>query len=181
MDVGERTPPSLVKVILFAVVIFGLAAFAIMAFNTGDILWFWPVFEELPVGMVIHCYGQDVIIKPGEAAYEAVNTVLNESLTGSKRWDSLSMSDITYTDYLDSPTQMALEVSYDPPVRFHSIYKFFKRLDTLVIPLVGRHADKQAIFGRLRENTLSGSYHVGIEDTSALLKVIQEQGLCLKP
>jgi hypothetical protein len=175
----ERSTPSLVQFLLVAVVIVAVIIFAIISMNTGDILWFWPIFNGTSHRMVLHCYGQDIVVEPGDPAYETVNAAVNDSLSGTKRWDSLSMSDATYDEYHTSSEMMVLELGYDPPERLHSFYKFFKSFDTLVIPLDGRHASFDTVFGRFRTNTLAGSFHV--EDTTKIMTTLADQDLCNKP
>ena len=167
------------QVTTIAGAIFFFIVFAIISMNTGDILWFWPVFNENPQQVIVHCYGEDVTVESWASAYGPVNLAVNESLSGTKRWDSLSMSDATYSDYQINATMMVLELVYDPPARIHSFYKFFKNLDRLIIPLDGRHASSNSVFGRLREQTLAGSLHV--ETTELIVTALEDQGLCRKP
>lgn len=175
----ERPAPSILQVVVIAAVTFLVIVFAIITMNTGDILWFWPIFSGEPHRIVVHCYGEDLVIQPGDAAYAPINSAVKDSLSGSKRWDSLSMSDVTYDDYQSSSVMMILELGYNPPSRIHSFYKFFKSFDTLVIPLDGRHASTNTIFGRLRGNTLAGSMHV--DDLKNITATLSEQELCQKP
>src|SRR4030042_2830954 len=179
--IAEAKPPSpsLLKAALIGIVIFGVMLFLVTAMNTRDLLWFWPVFEEVPVDIVVHCYGTDVQVIPGQPACEVVNNAINSSLTGVKRWDDLSMSDTTYQDYQTSPTMMVVELSYDLPVRIHSQYAFFKNVNKLIIPLDGRHAFANPVFGRTGGFTNAGSYHV--KSTAPIVTALQEQGICAKP
>ncbi len=170
---------SCLKATLIGALIFGGLLFLVTAMNTGDLLWFMPIFKEIPVDITVHCYGTDVQVKPGEPGFEAVNNAINSSLTGVKRWDDLSMSDVTYQEYQTSPTMMVLELSYDPPVRIHSQYAFLKNGNKLIIPLDGRHALANPVFGRTGGFTNSGSYHV--KSTAPIATVLQEQGICPKP
>ena len=153
--------------------------FLITAMNTGDLLWFWPIFNQVPVGITVHCYGTDVQVKPGQPAFEVVNNAVNTSLSRAKRWDQLSMSDSSYQEYQTSPAVMVVELSYDPPVRIHSQYAFFKAVNKLIIPLDGRHASVNAVFGRTRGFTNAGSFH--IKSTAPIVTALQEQGICTKP
>jgi len=171
--------PSLLKAGISGVVIFGVVLFAVIAMNTRDILWFWPVFKEIPFEIVVHCYGTDVEVKPGEPAFEAVTNAVNTSLTGSKRWDDVSMSDVTYQEYQTGPTMMVIELSYDPPVTIHSQYAFFKKVNRLIIALDGRHAQTNPVFARTGDYSNPGSYHV--ESTAPITTTLQEQGICSKP
>ncbi len=142
-------------------------------------MWFWPNFNEVPTEIIVHCYGTDIQVKPGQPAFEVVNKAVNTSLSGSKRWDGLSMSDETYQEYQTSPAVMVVELSYDPPVRIHSQYANFKAVTKLVIPLDGRHAVTNPVFGRLGRFPNAGSYHVKI--TEPIIVALQEQGICAKP
>ncbi len=72
MPEAKPPSPSALKAGISGVVIFGLIIFAVIAMNTGDLLWFWPVFKEVPVGIIVHCYGTDVEVKPGQPAFEVV-------------------------------------------------------------------------------------------------------------
>jgi hypothetical protein len=171
-----RTTPSLLQVAVIAIVGVALLAFLVISFNTGDLLWFLPTFNGLPANMVVHCYGQDVVIEAGNPSYQAVNEAVNSSLSGSKRWDSLSMSDITYEEYQTSPSVMVIELRYDPPTRIHSIYKFYKNVDTIVIPLDGRHASTNAVFGHLRGYMIAGSLHV--DSMEPIVNALAEEGIC---
>lgn len=175
----ERSSPSLLQIVFIAALIILVIVFLIIAMNTGDLLWFWPVFEEQPQRITVHCYGDDVVVESWSSAYAPLNFEVNQSLSGSKRWDPLSMSDVTYEEYQNNSTMMVLEMTYDPPVRIHSFYKFYKRLDSIIIPLEGRHAAYNSVFGRFRGNTLAGSLHV--ETIDNLVAALGEQGLCQKP
>jgi hypothetical protein len=179
MPEAKPHSPSLLKAALIGLSGFFLLLFMITAMNTRDLLWFWPVFNQVPVGIVIHCYGTDVEVKPGQPAFELVTSVVNTSLSGSKRWDDISMSDVTYQEYQTSPKVMVIELHYDPPVTVHSQYVYFKNVNWLIIPLDGRFASTDAVFGRTGKFTNSGSYHV--KSTAPIVTALQEQGICTKP
>jgi hypothetical protein len=74
---------------------------------------------------------------------------------------------------------MVVELGYDPPVRIHSQYAFYKNVNRLIIPLDGRHASTNPVFGRTGNYSNSGSYH--LKSTAPILTVLQEQGICSKP
>ena len=176
MPAAKPNSPSLVKALISGVVIFGLIVYLVIALNTGDILWFWPVFSATPVGIMVNCYGTSVEVQPGTAAFEAVNNVVNSSLSGVKRWDQTSMSDVTYQEYETSTSVMVLKLHYDPAVMVHSQYAFMKSVNWLVIPLVGRHAETNPVFGIEGIYIDPGSYH--IKSTVPITTVLQEQGIC---
>src|SRR4030065_2124809 len=110
MPEAKPHSPSLFNCALIGIGIFAVMLFMVTALNTGDLLWFWPVFKEVPVDIVVHCYGADVQIKPGQPTFEVVNNAVNSSLTGVKRWDDLSMWDTTYQEDQAGPQMMGIEL-----------------------------------------------------------------------
>ena len=152
--------------------------YLIIAMNTGDLLWASPVFSYQPQTISIHCFGEDVYLEQGSADFDAVTETVNQSLTGRKRWDSLSLSEETYLDYQTHPQMMVVELTYSDPIRVHSRYKFFSNVDRILIPLVGRHAEKNAFFGRNNEYPVAGSMHV--TDMAPIKDYLAENDLCVE-
>ena len=150
----------------------------IIAMNTGDLLWASPVFNYQPQTITIHCFGEDVYLESGSADFEAMTDLVNQSMTGRKRWDSISLSDATYQDYQSDPQMMVVELTYPEPIRVHSRYKFFSNVDRIIIPLVGRHAQTNAIFGRRSEYPAAGSFHV--IDLAPVKDFLMENDLCVE-
>jgi len=179
MPEAKPHSPSLLKAALIGLGIFAVMYYAIIAMSTRDILWIWPQFQEVPVEIIVHCYGEDIEVKPGAPAFEALTNAVNTSLSGSKRWDQTTLSDTTYQEYRTSPSVMVLELHYDPPARVHSQYRFMKSINWLVIPLDGRHAANNAIFGLQNGNIGPGAYYV--KSTEPIITALQDQGVCSKP
>lgn len=153
--------------------------YLIIALNTGDLLWASPVFGYQPQAIVIHCFGEDVDLEPDTTEFEKVNELVNQSLSGRKRWDSLTISDATYQDYQTHPQMMVVELFYSQPIRVHSRYKFYSNLTELILPLIGRHAQTNAVFGRRGNFPEAGSFHVNtLEPIKDYLAV---SGLCIEP
>jgi hypothetical protein len=178
MPEAKPNSPSLLKAGISGVVIFGLVVFAVIAMNTSDILWFWPIFNQTPVEITVNCYGENVQVQPGTSAFVSINEAVNSSLTGVKRWDQTSMSEATFQEYKTSSSVLVLELHYYPPVTVHSQYAFMKSVNWLIIPLVGRHADTNAVFGIEGSYIDPGSYH--IKSTASLINALQEQDVCAK-
>lgn len=172
----ERSQPSILNlfgtVILFVVA----AGYGIISLSTEDPIWFVQSFEEQADEVIVYCMGREVSFRSDSPHLEQLNALFNEALSGSKNWDSLTMSHETYAYYQTSQAVIALEFRYSPPVRVHSIYKYFSGLDAMVVPLVGRHAKLNAVFGRIGEENTSGALHVG--STAGLLAYIASSGLC---
>jgi hypothetical protein len=159
-----------------AVIVLAPLIYLIIALNTGDLLWISPVFNYQPQTITIHCFGENVYLEYNSTEFDTMVELVNDSLTGRKRWDSISLSDATYQDYQSHPQMMVVELTYPEPIRVHSRYKFFSNVDRLIIPLVGRHTQSNAIFGRLNEYPAAGSFHV--DDLSPLKNFLAESNLC---
>ena len=161
-----------------AVIILVPLIYFMIALNTGDLLWLSPVFNYQPQTITVHCFGEDVFLQYDSAEFDSMVDLVNGSLTGRKRWDPLSISDVTYQEYQSHPQMMVVELTYPEPIRVHSRYKFFSNVDRLIIPLVGRHAQSNAIFGRWAQFPAAGSFHV--DDLSALKEFLAENELCIE-
>ncbi len=171
--------PSLGGLILTMGALIVALVYIFVAFNTEDPLWFYTKFDEQPVEIFLNCYGNEVLIVPGDPQYGGLVALVNKTLSGRKNWDSLTMSNATYQEYLTSPDMMVMELYYSPQVRIHSFYRYFSNLDSLVIPLVGRHAQTNAVFGRSNNQNTAGSLHYnGIPDIRAY---IENEGICTTP
>jgi hypothetical protein len=153
--------------------------YGIIALNTGDLLWASPIFNFQPQTITIHCFGEDVYLEAGTEDFVALTQLINQSLTGRKRWDSISISDVTYEEYQSHPKMMVVELTYPKPIRVHSRYKFFSNVDRIIIPLVGRHAQSNAVFGRRFDFPIPGSFHV--DDIEPIKNHLTENDLCAEP
>lgn len=175
-----KNSPSIINIILIGVISIVVIAYGAIALNTGDLLWFWPKFDSKPEQIVLHCYGENMIVDPFSQGFNEITKLVNQTLSSSKRWDPLSLSDATYQDYQSHPKMLTLELYYPEAVRVHSNTIYFSNVDNLIIPLDGRHATKQAIFGRTIEgNPAAGSLIV--ETTSTIKSYLAGKGLCESP
>ena len=175
----QPASPSLLRMVGMAVIVIVPIIYFIISLNTGDLLWISPVFNSQPQTITIHCFGEDVYLEHNSSEFEAMVDLVNNSLTGRKRWDSLSISNVTYQDYQSHPQMMVVELSYSEPIRVHSRYKFYSNVDRLIIPLVGRHAQMNVVFGRRIALSAPGSFHVNT--TAPIKDFLTESGLCLEP
>jgi hypothetical protein len=123
--------------------------------STQDLLWVWPFFSEQSYEIDLHCYGEVVKFKPGSTQFNKLTDLVNDSISGSKNWDGTTLSDDSYSYYQTSDDVMVIELFYAPPVRIHTFYKFYGNVDTIIIPLDGRHSETNALFGRTRWITSS--------------------------
>ena len=109
----------------------------------------------------------------------ALTQLVNQQISGDKRWDVLNLSDQSYSDYQTSKIFMTLTLLYDAPQRIHSQSPFFSNFDSLLIPLVGRNADTNILFSLIRNKPSGGSFYV--ESFEAVRTYIEENNLCTKP
>lgn len=176
LHAGSRSEPSVLKFLATMGLFVIVAVYVMISLGTGDFLWFYPKFSHTPETIVVHCYGETIEMEPGSYHFEALTKITNESLSGRKRWDPLTMSQGSYQDYQTHPGMMTLELFYPEAVRVSSQYRFYSNVDNLVIPLEGRHADSNAIFGQNDGVTLGGSLHV--ESTDPIRQYLHNQNIC---
>lgn len=171
--------PSLAGLVFTVVIVVAVLIYALVALNTQDHLWFVSTFSERPNQIVINCYGEQLILREGSPYFDGLVELINAVLSGRKYWDSTTLSEETYQEYQKSSNMMVIELFYAPRVRIHSFYKYFSNLDSIVIPLDGRHANTNAIFGRVNDLSTAGALHFeGIPD---IREYIEEQAICVGP
>lgn len=188
----RRRTPSVVSLIVVTVVIIVLIAYGILALSTNDVLWFYPVYAEIPSGITVHCYGEDVQVQSGTTQFNEIATRFNATFSEYKNWDSLTMSDLSWQDYQTNPAFATLVLSYQDAVRVHSIYRYFSNVNMLVMPLDGRHASSNPVFAVSIHRTTSpdgvvsfsevpgsGSFHV--TSKQPVMEYLDEQGICDLP
>lgn len=173
-----KNKPSVAGPLIIGIVITMVMAYATISMNTGDLLWFWPRNDNLPTAIVVHCYSEDVMIDPESAHYTEITTMVNDALSGQKRWDPLSLSEVTYQEYLTHSKMMTLEVTYPRPVRIHTNTAFYSNVDMLLIPLDARHSSKNVVFGRTEAgHPAAGSLF--IDSTAPVKEYLNTQSICV--
>ena len=171
--------PSLLNLAFTALIVIVALVYAIVAISTEDVIWFLPAFNEYPEEIEVNCYGSVFSIYPEDEAYNGLVAIINETLSGRKNYDPLTLSVETYDYYRTSDSVMVLELFYTYQVRVHSFYKFFSNLDSIIIPLDGRHSKTDAIFGRSNGPSTAGSLHyMSMPDVRVY---IESQGICNAP
>jgi hypothetical protein len=177
--VGTRNEPSIRSLLIIVLIFVVVGFYLISALGTGDWLWFSSRFDHTPQAMMVHCYGETVAIDTGSYHFGAITKLVNEGLSGQKRWDPLTMSRVTYEEYRTSPNVVAMEVFYREPVRIHSSYRFYSSVDNLVIPLEGRYAQNNVVFGQNQDAPAAGSLQ--IESNRPLKEYLANQKICPVP
>jgi hypothetical protein len=143
---------------------------------TKDALWFYPVFEARPAFGVLRCYGEEILIQEDSPHLSPITALVNEQISGDKRWDELNLTDETFQYFQSSDLMLLLELNYDEPQRIHSYSPFFSNFDTLLIPLDGRHSEKTILFSLVNGKPSGGSFHLVTYDP--LKSYIEENDLC---
>lgn len=172
----EQQQPSLLNLLGTVVVFVILAGYGIVSLSTEDPMWFVTSFSEQAAQVTVYCRGQATVLDSGSPHLAPLNTLFNEALSGTKNWDSLTMSDETYAYYQTSDAVVALEYAYNVPVRVHSIYKYFSGIDTMVVPLIGRHSAQMSVFAQIDGVPTAGALHV--QSNAPLMSYLADNGLC---
>jgi hypothetical protein len=147
--------------------------------TSHDLLWFWPKFNNVPVQMTIRCYGQERKLEGTSEEAQAITMLVNEQLSGNKRFDTLNLSTPTYDYYQNDPGVMTLKLDYSSPVRIHLPNVYFTNITSLLIPLEGRYANTSIIFGMIYGVPTGGSLHVN--STQPIIDYLTITGLCTNP
>ena len=93
----KQNQPSLLSLGVVVIIILLIISYLGITLNTQDPLWFYWGYAEQPYEIVITCYDDFSVVRPGSSAYEALNVQFNELMSDRlKRWDQLTMSDETY-------------------------------------------------------------------------------------
>jgi hypothetical protein len=178
---SQQSAGRTASVLNFLITIFlAIVAFIYLSLTvyTRDALWFYPVYNSTPAFGVLRCYGEEILMQADSSHLAAVAALVNEQISGDKRWDELNLTDDTFAYYQSSDLMLLLELHYDAPQRIHSFSPFFSNFDTLLVPLDGRHAEKTILFSLVNGNPSGGSFH--LTTYSPLLNYIEQNNLCKK-
>lgn len=126
-------------------------------------------FEAQPAFGVVRCYGEEMVLQEGSEQLAALTMLVNKQISGDKRWDELNLTNETFSYFQTSDQMMVLELHYDQPQRIHSFSPFFSNFDTLLMPLDGRHAEKNIIFSLVTGNPSGGCLPFGNDCACACL------------
>jgi len=153
--------------------------YLILAGYSHDPLWFWPKFNHFPAQIIIRCYGYEQTLDGNSLAAQGITTLVNDQISGDKRFDPLSLTDQTYDYYQNDPGIVVLELVYAEPVRIHFPNMFFTNITSLIIPLDGRYASSSTIFGLINGIPAGGSFHIA--SNQPIIEYLHNSALCIKP
>jgi len=147
--------------ILVVVLFFGAVYYGIMAVNNGDLLWWWPWFDEEPTEIVMYRAGQKTVITAESPDYSPLVQAINESLSQRTGYLNLGLSEPTIEEYMTQST--VIELTYATLVSMHSQYRLVP-FDGLLIPLEGRHAELHVVFLSQYGQYIAGALQLATTD-----------------
>ena len=177
LNIGSRSSPSVLNLVLIVIVIIAVADYVFISLDTDDWIWSMNRFAETPNRVIVHCYGKSINLDWGSNHLSTLAEIMNEIMSGQKRYDPLSMSLETYQDYQHSSGMMTIEFFYSAALRLNNEIQAYSGVDHLVIPLEGRHARTDAIFGQNQGIPIAGSLHV--DSTERLREYLRNENICL--
>lgn len=120
--------------------------YGVIAFNTGDALWFATNTEvSQPLRIVIRDGGERTVYQPGDPAFETLAPVVEQAISdlNNNALIEIGLSDITLADYNDKYTVM--EIHYDQPIKFGTTFRTGEPTH-LLVPITGRHSGAGLFF-----------------------------------
>ena len=177
LNIGSRSSPSVLNLVLIVIVISAAVDYVLISLDTQDWIWFSNRFAETPNRVIVQCYGKSINLDRGSNHFSALTEILNEIISGQKRYDPLSMSLETYQDYQHSSGMITIEFFYPAALRVNSGIQTYSSVDNLVVLLEGWHAQTNAILGQNQGVPMAGSLHV--DSTERLKEYLRNQNICL--
>ena len=132
--------------LLILLIVAAGAWWLITTMTTGNPLWFSRVQPDYtPERIVIYHEGQQTTLLPANAGFTEITTALQEILSSFRTRDlvSVGLSDSTRADYRENG--VVVEVYYPQEIEFNLPVRF-TQVDALLVPVVGRHSDREYVF-----------------------------------
>lgn len=131
-----RIVEPIIVLVFVAILIFYL----INAFNTQDWLWFQSgTTDARPSRIVIVHKGQSTLLAPGHPDYADLAEAIHASISQPSNTDLINIDFNEATETFYKEEGVLLELYYDRPVKFHTIYRTGEPTQ-ISVPIVGRHA-----------------------------------------
>jgi hypothetical protein len=177
LNIGSRSSPSVLNLVLIVIVIIAVADYVFISLDTDDWIWSMNRFAETPNRVIVHCYGKSINLDWGSNHLSTLAEIMNEIMSGQKRYDPLSMSLETYQDYQHSSGMMTIEFFYPAALRVNSGIQTYSSVDNIVVLLEGWHAQTNAILGQNQGVPMARSLHV--DSTGRLKEYLRNENICL--
>lgn len=140
--------------LFIVLIVAGLLAFYVgPALLNGDPLWFMP-FDETPQEIIVYRGGKQLVLYPGDARFQELNTACNRALSTITSIDMLGASAATIADAKAQDTNV--ELLYAQPVKLKSNLGV-GTASAILIPLTGRHTDRPRIYTGNHEMYAAGT------------------------
>jgi hypothetical protein len=178
LSVSAGKKASLLDFLLTILLTMAGFLYLVLAGYSRDPLWFWPKFNALPAQIIVQCYGNERTLEGNSKEGQEITVLVNEQVSGDKRFDPLSLSDQTFDYYQNDPGVVTLELVYVEPVRIHFPNMFFRNVTSLLIPLDGRYASSSTVFGLIDGVPAGGSFHT--TSNQAIIDYLNRSALCIK-
>lgn len=177
LNIGSRSSPSVLNLVLIVIVIIAAVDYVLISLDTQDWIWFSNRFTETPNRVIVHCYGKSIPLDRGSNHFSVLTGIMNEIMSGQKRYDPLSVSLETYQDYQQSSEMVTIEFFYPAVLRVSNGNQTYSSVDNFVVPLEGRHVQAYTIYGQNEGVPMAGSLHV--DSTERLKEYLRNQNICL--
>lgn len=172
-NVPPRPGSNLRSALLVALIFAAMGIWAVIAFNTGNALWFLPFQpSHEPSRIIIRNFGTSVDLRPNDAGFRELSDALNMALSEFKNSTQipLGLSEETLQYYHD--LDLVIEVYYPEPIRFNTSARL-TGITQILVPINGRHDGQGYAFMGTR--TGYGGPMV-MADPSPLLEVLRTLG-----
>jgi hypothetical protein len=168
------------NILLLSLLGLGGLVYALVGFFAQDFLWFWPIFNQQPSEIIIHCHGQDVSLEPDSPYFLPLTYVVNQQLSAEKRVDDDSISLEAYRELQQNQATISVEMRFDhQPIRIHSYRSYFSGVDALLIVLSGDEQNWATIYGAHQNQPTPGI--IRLINGQAIADYLVQQHLCAAP
>ena len=89
----------------------------------------------------------------------------------------MGLSEETVEEFREGKAQLTVELYYLPNVRIHSQYRYLNQLDTIMIPLDGRHAYRSLVFGLTNAVPAAGA--LNYDNNEMIANTLAANNICM--
>lgn len=141
--------------------LFGVLAWWLLnTFTTGNPMWFLPIQPSyVPNRIIVRNFGEEITLRPGDLVFQSVADGVDQSLSNfnNRALIDIGLGEATLQDY--QTDALVVEVYYPTTIRFNLPIRMNK-INQLLFPVVGRHADTNYVFMGYNGNWLVGALQV---------------------
>ncbi len=148
--------------------------YALMAFNSGDWLWFTSkAVDARPNRIIVWQDGDQFVIQPGHDDFLQLSEAAHESLKDFNNTNliNVGLGEESLSYYEDKG--VLVELFYDRPVKFHAPFRTGEPTQ-LLVPINGRHAGYDYFFRGGQGEWWFGAMRM--TDSTPLMNALSELG-----